>query len=123
MEQARTAARQRDFVRERLGGEVECDKEKAREIASAAIYEAVQTKDNPADLINVALERLVKERLELPGYTTLNALASAIRTKVNTGFFQTIACRIDEADTAGILGMLQVAVTRMRVPSRPRRGS
>ncbi|WP_435797962.1 DUF4158 domain-containing protein [Streptomyces klenkii] len=64
----RTAARKRDFIRERLG--VVCDKERAREIASKAIYEAVQTKDNPADLINVALEKLVKARLELPGYTT-----------------------------------------------------
>jgi hypothetical protein len=43
------------------------EQEQAREVASAAIFEAVQTKDNPADLINVALEKLVKARLELPG--------------------------------------------------------
>ncbi|MBF6047911.1 Tn3 family transposase [Streptomyces sp. NRRL B-1677] len=102
----RTAARQRDFVRERLG--VECDKEKARAVASAAIYEAVQAKDNPADLINVALETLVRKRLELPGYTTLDAMASAIRTEVNTGFFETIAGRVDEAGTARVLGLLRV---------------
>jgi TnpA family transposase len=102
----RTAARQRDFVRERLG--VECDKEKAREIASAAMHEAVLTKDNPADLINVALETLVKKRLELPGYTTLDEMASAIRTEVNSKFFEMIASRIDEVDTTRVLGLLRV---------------
>ncbi|MFD6938188.1 DUF4158 domain-containing protein [Streptomyces goshikiensis] len=82
---ARTLRHHRTVVRERLG--VVYDKERAREIAAAAIREAVQTKDNPADLINVALEKLVKARLELPGYTTLDEMASAIRTEVNEAFF------------------------------------
>lgn len=34
-------------------------------------------KDNPADLINEALEELVKERLELPGYSTSSCRAAA----------------------------------------------
>ncbi|MFI9311085.1 DUF4158 domain-containing protein [Streptomyces triculaminicus] len=102
----RTLRHHRTIIRERLG--VECDKEKARQIASAAIYEAVQTKDNPADLINVALEMLVRRRLELPGYTTLDAMASTIRTEVNTGFFETIAGRVDAASTARVLGLLRV---------------
>lgn len=102
----RTAARQRDFVRERLG--VVYDQEQAREVASAAIYEAVQTKDNPADLINVALEKLVKARLELPGYTTLDEMASAIRTEVNEDFFARIVSRMDEVERARLLGLLRV---------------
>ncbi len=102
----RTLRHHRTIIRERLG--VEYDKERARAIASAAIWEAVQTKDNPADLINVALERLVKERLELPGYTTLDAMASEIRTEVNTRFFEMIASRIDDVDSARVLGLLRV---------------
>ncbi|MCC2280856.1 DUF4158 domain-containing protein [Streptomyces sp. ET3-23] len=97
----RTLRHHRTIIRERLG--VEYDKAKAREIASAAIYEAVQTKDNPADLINVALERL-----ELPGYTTLDAMASEIRSEVNTRFFEMIASRIDDVDTARVLELLRV---------------
>ena len=46
-----------------------------RQIAEQAIRKAVQAKDNPADLINVALEELVRARCELPGYTTLDAMA------------------------------------------------
>lgn len=76
----RTAARQRDFIRERLG--VVYDMDKARQVAAEAIREAVQTMHNPADLINVALEKLVKARMELPGYSTLDEMASAIRTEV-----------------------------------------
>ena len=61
----RTAERHRDWVRARLG--VTYDPPAAREVAEQAIREAVQAKDNPADLINVALEELVRARLELPG--------------------------------------------------------
>ncbi|MFG2832356.1 DUF4158 domain-containing protein [Streptomyces sp. NPDC048434] len=102
----RTAARQRDFIRERIG--VAYDMEKAREVAAVAIREAVQTKDNPADLINVALEKLVKARMELPGYSTLDEMASAIRTEANEDFFAAIVSRMDEVDRARLLGLLRV---------------
>jgi hypothetical protein len=44
-------------------------RDQVRAVAEAAIRAAVQTKDNPADLINVALEELVRASCELPGYT------------------------------------------------------
>ncbi|SDC26982.1 Tn3 family transposase [Streptomyces prasinopilosus] len=103
---ARTLRHHRTVVRERLG--VVYDQEKAREIAAAAIYEAVQTKDNPADLINVALEELVKARLELPGHTTLDEMAAAIRTKVNEDFFARVVSRMDEVEQVRLLALLRV---------------
>lgn len=78
----RTAKRHRQWVRGRLG--VTYEPARVRDIAERAIRDAVQTKDNPADLINVALEELVRARCELPGYTTLDAMASTIRAEVNT---------------------------------------
>lgn len=45
-------------------------------------------------MINVALEEMVRARCELPGYTTLDALATSIRTEVNTEFFARIASRV-----------------------------
>ncbi|MBT2401671.1 DUF4158 domain-containing protein [Streptomyces sp. ISL-100] len=105
---ARTLRHHRTIVRERLG--VVYDQEKAREIAAAAIFEAVQTKDNPADLINVALEKLVKARQELPGYTTLDAMAAEIRKEVNEDFFERIVSRMDEVEQARLLGLLRVPV-------------
>lgn len=103
---ARTLRHHRTVVRERLG--VVYDQEKAREIAAAAIYEAVQAKDNPADLINVALEKLVKARLELPGYTTLDEMAAAIRTKVNEDFFARVVSCMDEVEQVRLLALLRV---------------
>src|ERR1700742_4581651 len=70
------------------------DSARVREVAEQAIRKAVQAKDNPADLINVALEELVRARCELPGYTTLDALAATVRTEVNNAFYQAVAGRI-----------------------------
>ncbi|MEV6957459.1 DUF4158 domain-containing protein [Streptomyces sp. NPDC051183] len=56
---ARMLRHHRTVIRERLG--VFYDQEKAREVAAAAIFEAVQTKDNPADLIMTAS----RHRLEM----------------------------------------------------------
>ncbi|GAA5767473.1 DUF4158 domain-containing protein [Streptosporangium roseum] len=58
----RSAKRHRQFVRDRLN--VVCEPARVRQIAESAIRKAVQTKDNPADLINVALEELVHARCE-----------------------------------------------------------
>ena len=69
---ARSAKRHREFVRKRLG--VVCDAGRFRQVAEEAIRKAVQSKDDPADLINVALEELIRLRCELPGYTTLSLL-------------------------------------------------
>ena len=57
-----TAKLQRRLVREHLG--VTHDPEQARAVACAAIRSAAEIKNDPPDLINVALEMLVKESLE-----------------------------------------------------------
>ena len=79
-----------------------------RKIAEDAIRKAVQAKDNPADLINVALEELVRARCELPGYTTLDAMAAAIRTEVNDGFYRTVTGRLGAVARARLARMLVV---------------
>lgn len=66
----------------------------ARHLAVSAVYAAAQTMDNPADLINVALETLIKERSELPAFSTLDRLIRRVRTLVNHGFFLTIQRRL-----------------------------
>jgi len=70
------------------------DSARVREVAEQAIRKAAQAKDNPADLINVALDELVRARCELPGYTTLDAMAATVRTEVNNAFCQAVAGRI-----------------------------
>ncbi|MEB8915054.1 DUF4158 domain-containing protein, partial [Bacillus cereus] len=50
----------------------------ALHIATNAIYKASQVMDNPADLINVSIEELIKERYELPAFSTLDRLARRV---------------------------------------------
>jgi hypothetical protein len=102
----RSAKRHREFVRERMG--VTYDAAGVRKIAEDAIRKAVQAKDNPADLINVALEELVRARCELPGYTTLDAMAAAIRNEVNDGFYRTVTGRLGAVARARLARMLVV---------------
>jgi Domain of unknown function (DUF4158) len=54
----------------------------------------VQSKANPADLINVAIEHLVRKRLELPGYSTLDRMIARVRAEVNDGVFRAVSSRI-----------------------------
>jgi TnpA family transposase len=95
-ESARTAKWHRQLVREFVG--VVYEPARVRAVAEQAIRKAVQTKDNPADLINVALDELVRQRCELPGYSTLDSMTASIRTEVNTGFFSMVADRLSLAD-------------------------
>ena len=46
-----------------------------------AIQEAAYTKEDSADLINVALEELVRQGFELPGFTTLQEAAQRGRAR------------------------------------------
>ncbi|MGP3921216.1 Tn3 family transposase [Nonomuraea sp. 10N515B] len=102
----RSAKRHRSFVRERMG--VTYDAARVREVADEAIRKAAQGKDNPADLINVALEELVRAECELPGYTTLDEMTKKIRTEVNRGFFALVSGRVDVGARARLARLLRV---------------
>jgi len=69
----------------------------ARHRAIHSVYEAAQTMDNPADLINVALETLIKDRYELSAFSTLARLVRRVRTLVNHRFFVTVFHRLSAA--------------------------
>jgi TnpA family transposase len=102
----RTGKRYREITHLRLG--VKSDKAASRDIAEAAVRAAAQAKDNPADLINVAIEQLVRKRLELPGYTTLDRMVARIRAKVNEGVFGTVTSRIPADGRARLTRLLVV---------------
>lgn len=102
----RTGKRHRAWVRRRLG--VVWEPMRVRAIAEAAMREALLGKDNPADVINVAVQALVENRCELPGYSTLDEMAAALRAQVNGGFYRLVSDRLDAAERARILGLLVV---------------
>jgi Domain of unknown function (DUF4158) len=100
-----TAKAQRRLVRERLG--VAHDPERARAVASDAIRSAALVKNHPPDLINVALEMLVKASLELPAFSTLDEIAGRIRRKVNTAMFERIGGRLALGDRIALDDLLE----------------
>ncbi len=101
-----TAKLQRTLVRERLG--VLCDPQRARAVAAEAITAAALVKNHPPDLINVALEMLVKASLELPGFSTLDELAGRIRHDVNSAMFERVGARIALPDRIALEDLLEV---------------
>ena len=64
--------------------------------------------NDPSDLINVALELVVKASLELPAFSTVDELASRVRGEVNTGMFERVAGRIALPDRVGLENLLEV---------------
>ena len=67
---------------------------KARHVAVEAAAEAAEVLDHPADLINVAIEALVRGRFELPAFSTLDRLARRVRTVVNQRLFAMVSGRL-----------------------------
>ncbi len=67
-------------------------------ILSAATA-AAQNKQELAHIINVIIEELVRQRFELPAFSTLNRKALTVRSEVNGRYFKSLAdqarrCRI-----------------------------
>ncbi|MEH0517151.1 DUF4158 domain-containing protein [Streptomyces sp. B21-079] len=100
----RTAERQRTAVRQRTG--LVYDKARARKVAEAVMRSEAVSKNRPADLINIALEKVVEAGLELPGFTTLDALAAKVRTEVNAAICMGIYDRLSEVHRERLLALL-----------------
>src|SRR3954462_15010522 len=60
-------------------------------VAQAASVEAAHAREDVADIINAAIEELVRQRFELPAFGTLVKLATAARATVNRGYHRRIA--------------------------------
>jgi len=88
------------------------DGQHTRHVAARAVYQAAQVMDNPADLINVAIEELIHARCELSAYSTLDRLAQRVRTVVNRRFFQLVARRVTERDRQCLDALLETSVTQ-----------
>lgn len=107
----RTAKWHRKQIRLRQGASY--DPPRARRIAAAAIRETARARNNPPDLINVALERLVEASLELPGFSTLDEMAATIRAEVNSEIFAEICQRAGEQGRARLEALIAVGEDRL----------
>ena len=79
---------------------------RGQELAAIAIKDAAFVRDHPADLINIAIEELVRQRYELPAFSTLDRLACHIRSIVNTRLFKRVARKLSPIDRQNIDNLL-----------------
>ncbi|MFL4496716.1 DUF4158 domain-containing protein [Streptomyces sp. VTCC 41912] len=101
----RTAKHHRGLVREKVG--VKHDQGQARRIVERSIRKEAAAKNRPADLINIALEKVVEAGRELPGFSTFDKMASKIRTEVNASIREGIHDRMSPVQRAGPLWLLE----------------
>jgi TnpA family transposase len=76
-------------------------------IMNDALTEACQTKDIIADIINVGIEELVRQRYELPAFSTLLRAAKTAREHVNNGFYQRVYDSLSESQKELIISLLK----------------
>jgi len=70
----------------------------ARRLLVAAMDAAARTKDDPADLVNVAIEELIRHRYELPAFDPLARTARRVRGRVHRLLYRQIADRLTLAE-------------------------
>jgi len=100
-----TLYRYYEALREHL--ELNSQGKHARHIAAQAMHTAAQVMENPADLINAALETLLVEHCELPAFSTLDRLAGRIRRLVNRGIYQNVFAHMPEAEQQALSRLLE----------------
>lgn len=84
----RTISRYKSIIREYLN--IKEYGASARRLIIESTYKSALVMNNPADLINVAIESLVKERFELPKFNTLDRLVRHIRALVNSKIYESV---------------------------------
>ena len=92
----RSRRRYGTLIRQAL--KVTLDIQKALSITRHSMEQAALVMDHPSDLINAALETLIKDYYELPAFSTLDRLAGEVRTQVNDRWCAQILTRIPDGD-------------------------
>lgn len=80
---------------------------KARHLIVVAIGKAAKTKEEPTDLINIAIEELVKNSYELPAFSTIERAVNRIRVSVNRSFYRKIQASLSDEEVNRISILLE----------------
>ena len=72
--------------------------------------------DNPADLINAAIEQFIKDKVELPAFSTLDRMARRIRALINRRLFALVQSRLSDEQAQQLDALLAVADGRRQSP-------
>lgn len=73
------------------------DKHPGRRLAIEIAYQAAQTMNHPADIINVVIEELIRHYYELPPFEQINRLVKHARALANRQIFKKIFQQLDDS--------------------------
>ncbi len=88
----------------------------ARKIVTNTSLAASRTRDDLADIINVAIEELVRQRYELPTFGTLLKIARAARARFNREFYSIIYDRLGAENRKRIDSLLSRSLGDAKSP-------
>lgn len=78
----------------------------ARQVILETCLEASRTRDDLPDIINMAIEELIRQRFELPAFSTLLRIARTARSVSNRGYHRRFRESLDEATRGRLLALL-----------------
>jgi TnpA family transposase len=88
----------------------------ARHIIVRAVGTAAKTKNDSADLINIAIEELIRQRYELPAFSTVLRASNRIKVAVNRSIYYQIFNNLREDDRKRIDYLLETEDTSIYTP-------
>ncbi len=88
----------------------------ARQVIINTCTKASGTRDDLPDIINIAIEELIKQRYELPAFSALLRLARSARSKVNSGYYDLIYGSMDASVKKSLLNVLKLPEGESRSP-------
>lgn len=79
----------------------------ARRLMVEASVQASRVREDLADIINTAIEELVRQRFELPAFSALMRAARTARATVNRGYYRRIADALGDAARGRLAALLE----------------
>lgn len=111
---ARTYHRHRYLIRKKI--KVKTFEQEAKEYLEKKVKEKAYLMGNPADLINVGLEELVKERYELPSFSFLDREIGRIRTLVHSVIYEQVHFQLSPEYIETLNNLLLIHPVEQRSP-------
>ncbi len=87
-----------------------------QETIEPIIREAALTMSDPADLINVAIEQLVLNHYELPGYSTLDQYVNHLRHQTHLALYRQVTAELSGDEIVALDALLHKADHETRYP-------
>jgi hypothetical protein len=106
VEAEKTLYRYRQLIRSHLG--VSSYSLGGADTAQTIVEQAAYTMSDPADLINVAIEHLIKQRFELPAFSALDRLVGRVRHQVHQHLYDQITRWLSPDDIGRLEALLGV---------------